>query len=191
MQVDPIARKQQLMHGSAQRGIRIGRHLDTPIVGADHSHFLVGKELRGSSADPRTRLDIFWIVFHPKRSPAGMNQHNVTRSDFDVLALKSASQVRGRNFVARLQLRNILVSSHIEQHAASNQRTDVLDPELCQPLGLRKLQPVVSVVEEITDSEMPKAVELRTNLAKFTAHQLVMIDRLVRARDLESLWNSQ
>src|SRR5262245_52164650 len=148
------------MHGSAQRRIWIRRDFDAPIVGTDYRDFFVRKKLRGCDADSGTGLDVFRIVFHPQRSPTGVNQHHVTRANLQFLALERAAQVGGRNLVTRLELRDTFIACDIEEYSSSEYRPDVFDAELCQSFRLSKVGSVITVVKKIADSKMPEAIEL-------------------------------
>src|SRR5688572_22645868 len=116
-----------------------------------------------------------------------MNQHDVTGANLHVLPLQGASKVGSGDLVTRLQLGNTLVAGHIDEHTAGEQRPNVFDTQLCQPFGLSKVGAIVAVIEEVADTKMAKSVELGSDLAKFTAENLVMVNSLIAPWNLERL----
>src|SRR6185369_1355257 len=189
--VDAVARNQELVHRELELRVRIRHDLHRPRVGADH-HDLPLDEIAGSfEADARRARAELGVIDHPERAPARVHEHDVARMNLGPLLLQRALQIRERDLVPAVESLDALVARDVHEHAARRDRADVLDAELLESIGLCEIEPVVAVVEEVADADVAEAVELRADLAELAAHELVVIDHLVRAERAERLRNLQ
>jgi hypothetical protein len=65
-----------------------------------------------------------------------MKQHDIARADGDVLAFQGALDVGLRDLVAACKHWLTLERGNVDQHAARDERADVLDAKLRQPFCL-------------------------------------------------------
>ena len=93
VEIDAVARDEQLVHGRRERTVRVGTDFHRRRVGANHGDFFVGKQLRGGEAKTRRAAQIPRVVLRPERAPARVDDHDITGANLDALTLKRVRHV--------------------------------------------------------------------------------------------------
>ena len=115
----------------------------------------------------------------------GSDEHNVARSDLETLGFQSRAEFAWWYGVARRQAVNSLELNKIDQDTSREEHADVFDAEFLKPIGIAELTQLETVVEDVFPvdvcSDVPEPVELRADLADFSAEQLVVRHDLIGA----------
>src|SRR5262249_30259898 len=144
--------------------VRIGVDLDRRVVGAEHHRVLGEKKLRGLDADTGIAAPVAGIVLAPQLAPAGPDENGIARLERDVLFLHRAVDVLRRDLVAVAQYLDALQAGDVEQHAARDQRADVLDAELGEAVAGLDVAGLDAVVVAAVVALVREAVELGADL---------------------------
>ena len=117
---------------------------------------------------------------------AGADQDDVSLTDSGARGLERQLEVSRGDDLAGLHPPDAAGPRDIQQHAAGEEHTDVLDAQLLEAVGRAELRAAEAVVEVIVvadaDAHMPEAVELRADLADLAAEEIVVIDALILTR---------
>ncbi len=84
-----VHHQRDLVHGQRELRIRIGRHLDRPVVRADQHGILLGEPLRRRDADARAGLHVARVVLPPQPAPPGVDEDRVTRLEREPLLARA------------------------------------------------------------------------------------------------------
>src|SRR5690606_9780042 len=189
LEVVDAAAQQPLMPFDRARGILAGDRLHREIVRAGQQDSLLREPLDRRDAGAGLACAVRIVVDVPELSPAGMKKDRVAGTDLvDALHLERAFDVLDRDDVRRIETLDAFVARNVEEHAAREQRADVLDAELREAIRRAELRQLEAVVEHIVavdlGADVAEPVELRADLAELAADELVVEDDgILGARD--------
>jgi hypothetical protein len=112
-------------------------------------------------------------------SPTGVKQHGVARLERHVLACQSGLDVSHADLVRRGQHVQALRARHVDEHAAREQRADILHTEFRKAVPCRHIADCDAVVEGAVDRLMREHVELCPDLAQLGDDDLLVAGSLV------------
>src|SRR5712691_11049435 len=154
-----------LVHRQAQVLVRVRRHLDRPVVGADQHRILLRQPFRRAHADAGRALHEARVVLAVELAPAGVDDDGVAGLQLQLLALERLLQVGGGDLVAVAEHLYALQAGDVDQHAAREEGRRVLHAELGEARARRYLARLEAVVVRVTVRLVREAVELRADLA--------------------------
>src|SRR5215813_203818 len=89
------------------------------------------------------------IILAPQLAPASIDDDGVARLQRDVLLLQRALEIFDRDLVSVAEHFDALVAGDVDQHAARDQRADVVNPELRKPGTGRVLGDLEAIVPAV------------------------------------------
>ena len=87
-----------------------------------------------------------------------------------------------RDFIVVGQDVDALQGRHVNQDAARDERADLLDAELLEPVASRRVSDLEAIVHAVADGLMGKAIELRAHLTDLADDQFLVASAAVRLR---------
>src|SRR5262249_31511418 len=154
--------------------------LNRPRVRADTGNFAFSQPLcRGLTRASVAFVELD-VVLLPQLHVPGMEQdHTALAGLFDVLFREGLFDVLDRDDIADGQPFPALQCQNIQQHAAREERFDVVDTELLEAIGATDLllgqAVIVAYLVPDHDPDMAKPVKLRPYLADFTREHLIVV----------------
>ena len=179
-QVDPVDHQHDLVNGRRDLRIGIRRDLHREIVRADQHRILTHQPLGGGDAEAGTSLHVARVVLGPKLAPPGVDDHRIAWLQREVLSLQRLLQIRYRDLVVVGQHVGAFERGDVDQHAARDERADVLDAQLREARPGRDLVELEAVVEAVLDRLVGEAVELRAHLADLGQDHLFVAAASIR-----------
>src|SRR5262249_7828166 len=119
------------------------------------------------------------IVLAPQLAPAGIDDDGVGGPQLDVLLLQRAFEVLDGDLVAVAEHLDALVAGDVDQHAAREQRPDILDAERAEAGAGRDLVGLEAVVVTVAVALVGEAVELGADLPDLRQHHLLVAAAVV------------
>ena len=187
----PIIEKNlvEILRGSAAGIKSFGAHVVSRVV--DRESKRQERQAAGLRLCPRPRPHVLLVVLHPERSPTGVNERHVATRNGHALPLECLLEIIAGDLVATLQPRGPFVPCDVDEDATSDNRTDLFNAKLRQPLRRGEFVPRQTVVERISNPDVPQAVELCPNLANLSADKCLVGNRLVGSERSHRIRNPQ
>src|SRR5215208_5613344 len=154
-----------------------------PGVGGGEGEVLLDDPARHLEADAGLARVEAVVVLHPKRPPAGVEEHGVARLDvarLHVLALERSADVGNHDLLAGIH-HPALHGLDVDEMPAGEKRLQLLDSELLQAIGVADFRSRVAVLEAHLglvavlaelDADLAEAVELRPDLTDLGGQEL-------------------
>ena len=117
--------------------IRVRRDLERPLSAPTIIESCLAIHSAAFTPMPGAAFTVAGVVLAPQLSPTRMDDHRVAGLEFHVLALEGLLQVLDSDLVGVGQHVHALQPGHVDQHAACDERADLLDAELGEPSPAR------------------------------------------------------
>src|SRR4030095_13891562 len=149
--------------------------------GPNHHRILLGEPFGRSHTEPRARALIARVVLAPQRAPTGVDQHRVARLQRQLLRGERGLQILRRDLIGIAKHWHAFDRGNVDEHAARDQRTDLLDAQLVESRAARGVLEREAVVHASADHLVAEGIELRANLTHLGDDELFVRAAPVRA----------
>src|SRR3546814_7657162 len=152
------------MHRQGELRVRIRRHLDRPVVGAEQHRVLFGEPERRTDPDPGAGFHVARVVLGPELAPARVDDDRVAGLDRGALLLQRGFEILDRDLVIVGQHLDALQAGHVDEHAAPHQHAALVDAELPEARAPRNLISFAAVVLAVDMDLLSYAVTIRYDI---------------------------
>src|SRR6185503_2277201 len=136
-QMYAVHHEHDLVDGKRDVRIRVGIHLNRYVVGADQHWILLRQPLGSADPDPGTAFYKTGAIPVPELAPTGVDDDRITLLKFYLLVCQRLLEVSRADLVRVRQDLDTLQRGHVYQHAASDERADILDAKLVETISGR------------------------------------------------------